>query len=86
MREPYIRVDANGVASVSQMSEDQSSNGSGKKSWVEKIGAAFSQHPRNRDELLDVLKAACEQGIVDDDALAMMEGAFTRTSFGPSTR
>ena len=58
------------------MSEDQSSNGSGKKSWVEKIGAAFSHQPRNRDELLPILKAACEHGILDDDALAMMEGAL----------
>jgi magnesium and cobalt transporter len=58
------------------MSEDQSSNGSGKKTWVEKIGEAFSSHPRNRDELLEVLYAACEQGILDDDALAMMEGAI----------
>ena len=57
------------------MSEDQSSNGSGKMSWVERIGAAFSHQARNRDELLDLLKAACEDGIVDDDALAMMEGA-----------
>ena len=61
---------------MSTMSEDQSSNGSGKKTWVEKIGAAFSNHPRNRDELLEVLYAACEQGILDDDALAMMEGAI----------
>ena len=44
-------------------------------SWVEKIGAALSHQPRNRDELLDILKAACEQGVVDDDVLAMMEGA-----------
>ena len=58
------------------MSEDQSSNGSGKKTWVEKIGAAFSHQPRNRDELLEILQAACEQGILDDDALAMMEGAI----------
>ncbi|MGK2924546.1 MAG: HlyC/CorC family transporter [Lysobacterales bacterium] len=58
------------------MSEDQSSNGSGKKTWAEKIGAAFSHQPRNRDELLAILYAACEQGILDDDALAMMEGAI----------
>ncbi len=58
------------------MSEDQSSNGSGKKSWVEKIGAAFTNHPRDREELLEFLNEACEQGIVDADALAMMEGAL----------
>ena len=58
------------------MSEDQSSNGSGKKTWVEKIGQAFSQQPRDRDDLLEVLKEACVHGIVDADALAMMEGAL----------
>jgi len=58
------------------MSEDQSSNGSGKKTWVEKIGAAFSSQPRDRDQLLELLNMACEQGIVDADALAMMEGAL----------
>jgi magnesium and cobalt transporter len=58
------------------MSEDQSSNGSGKLSWVEKIGAAFSNQPRDRDELLAILRQAREDGIVDADALAMMEGAL----------
>ena len=58
------------------MSEDQSSNGSGKMTWVEKIGAAFSNQPRDRDQLLEILNMACEQGILDSDALAMMEGAL----------
>jgi magnesium and cobalt transporter len=58
------------------MSEDQSSNGSGKKTWVEKIGAAFSNLPRDRDDLIGILNESCRQGIVDADALAMMEGAL----------
>ena len=58
------------------MSEDQSGNGSGKATWVEKIGKAFSNQPRDRDELLEILKQACAEGIVDADALAMMEGAL----------
>ncbi len=58
------------------MSEDQSGNGSGKKTWAEKIGAAFSNQPRDRDQLLEILNMACEQGIVDADARAMMEGAL----------
>lgn len=58
------------------MNEDQSGNGSGKKNWVEKIGQAFSHQPRNREELLEVLNEACADGIVDADALAMMEGAL----------
>ena len=58
------------------MNEDQSSSGSGKSTWIEKIGKAFSNQPRNRDELITLLKEACEHGIVDADALAMMEGAI----------
>jgi magnesium and cobalt transporter len=58
------------------MSEDQSSNGSGKRNWVSKIGAAFSREPRDRDELLELLQECSAQGIVDSDALAMMEGAL----------
>jgi len=58
------------------MNEDQSGNGSGKKTWVEKIGAAFSNQPQDRDQLLESLNIACEQGILDADALAMMEGAL----------
>lgn len=58
------------------MSEDQSSNGSGRQSLVEKIGKAFSSQPRDREELLFTLKNACEGGIIDTDALAMIEGAL----------
>jgi magnesium and cobalt transporter len=58
------------------MSEDQSSNGSGKSTWVEKIGKAFSHHPQDLGELKELLKDSCEQGVVDADALAMMEGAL----------
>lgn len=58
------------------MSEDQSGNGSGKRTWVEKIGQAFTHQPRDRDELLDTLRDSRDNGIVDADALAMMEGAL----------
>ena len=58
------------------MNEDQSGNGSGKKTWVEKIGQAFTHQPRDRDQLQDLLKEACNVGILDADVLAMMEGAL----------
>jgi magnesium and cobalt transporter len=58
------------------MNEDQSGNGSGKQTWVEKIGKAFQNTPRDRDELVELLRDACERGILDSDALAMMEGAL----------
>lgn len=65
-----------GAATMSNMSEDQSSPGPGKKTWVEKIGAAFSNQLRDREQLLEILNEACELGLVDSDALAMMEGAL----------
>jgi len=58
------------------MSEDQSSNGSGRKTWVEKIGKAFSNLPRNREELIEILQEAQSEGVLDADALAMMKGAL----------
>ena len=58
------------------MNEDQSSSGSGKLTWVEKIGNALSSQPRDRDELIALLKETCKAGIFDADALAMMEGAL----------
>ena len=58
------------------MNDDQPGNGSGKMTWVEKIGQAFSHQPRTRDEFLEILRQACDDGILDADALAMMEGAL----------
>jgi magnesium and cobalt transporter len=58
------------------MSEDQSSNGSGRISWVEKIGKAFSNLPRNREELKELLQETFNEGVLDADALAMMKGAL----------
>ncbi len=58
------------------MNEDQSDNGSGKRTWVEKIGQALSPQPRSRDDLLELLKAAADDGVIDADVYLMMEGAL----------
>ncbi len=58
------------------MSEDQSSNGAGDKSWIERIASAFSSEPRDRDELKKLLNESLQRGVLDADALAMMEGAL----------
>ena len=58
------------------MSDDQSSNGSGRPSLVEKIGRAFATQIRSIDELRDTLQSAFDNGILDADALAMIEGAL----------
>jgi magnesium and cobalt transporter len=58
------------------MSEDQSDNGNGRRSWLERITNAFSNEPRDREELKEILNESLERGVVDTDARAMMEGAL----------
>jgi magnesium and cobalt transporter len=58
------------------MSEDQSSNGSGPKTWMGRIGKVFSSEPRDREELKELINESCEKGILDAEAAAMIEGAL----------
>ncbi len=66
------------------MNEDRSSNGSGskpgndndKRSWIDRISQAFANTPRNREDLINLIKVTHEQGVVDADAYAMVEGAL----------
>ncbi len=61
------------------MTEDQSSKGSdteNQKSWLNKLANLFTDEPQNKDDLLEILKAAHHNGILDSDALNMMKGAL----------
>ena len=58
------------------MSEDQSSNGSGSNTWLGRISKVFSSEPRDRDELKELIQESCEKGILDAEAVAMIEGAL----------
>lgn len=58
------------------MNDEQSGNDSDDKTWIEKIGQVFSNDPRSRGELEDVLSAAAENEVIDEDALNIMEGAM----------
>jgi magnesium and cobalt transporter len=59
------------------MSEDQSSNGSGRQTWMERLAKVFSSEPRNREELKELVKESCEKGILDAEVVAMIEGALS---------
>lgn len=61
------------------MPEEPSSSGSPSKSWLERLGQALSSEPRNREELIEELRAAQANGLLSADTLAMMEGAITVT-------
>ena len=56
------------------MSEDRSSNE--QKSWLNKLTQAFAHEPRNRQELLEVLRDAHQNKLLDSEALAIVEGAI----------
>ncbi|WP_462379603.1 HlyC/CorC family transporter [Pseudomonas sp. Marseille-QA0892] len=56
------------------MSEDRSSNGH--RSWLERIIQAFAHEPKNRQELLESLREAHENKLLDSEALAIVEGAI----------
>ena len=56
------------------MSEDRSSTEH--KSWLDKLTQAFAHEPKNRKELLEVLREAHLNKLLDSDALAIVEGAI----------
>ncbi len=58
------------------MSDDQSGKDNDDKTWIEKIGQVFANEPRSRGELVDLLSAAAENEVIDEDALNIMEGAM----------
>ncbi|HEY8569700.1 HlyC/CorC family transporter [Microbulbifer sp.] len=53
---------------------------SGEKNWLEKILGAFSHEPKSRDELLNIIKDAAENKVVDAEALSIIEGALDVSS------
>ncbi len=56
------------------MSEDRSSNE--QKSWFNRLTQAFAHEPKNRQELLEVLREAHQNKLLDSEALAIVEGAI----------
>lgn len=60
------------------MSEDDSSQSSTseKRSWLERISNALSGEPTSREDLLEILKDAQQDGLIEADTLKMMEGAI----------
>ena len=58
------------------MSEDRSSDDPDDKSWIEKIADAFSSEPKTRGDLLDIVRVAHDNEVIDQDALHIIEGAM----------
>ena len=49
------------------------------RSWWDRLGHLFSGEPRNRDELIEELRAAQANGLLSNDTLTMVEGALKVT-------
>ena len=57
-------------------SDDPASGGSRPKPWLERLTQAFGNEPRDREELLELLKKAKSRAILDTEALTMIEGVL----------
>jgi len=62
------------------MADDQSSNDPKPKSWIEKIYQVFSDEPTDTRSLLEVLRNAEKEQVLDADALSIIEGALQVSS------
>ena len=56
-----------------------STSGPAHRTWWDRLGHMFSGEPRNRDELLEELRAAQTNGLLSVDTLTMVEGALKVT-------
>jgi magnesium and cobalt transporter len=58
------------------MSEDRPSIDPGQKTWIEKLAHLFSFEPKTRGDLIDALKVAEQNEVIDHDALSIIDGAM----------
>jgi magnesium and cobalt transporter len=59
------------------MSEDQPSHSNGHRSWLERLAQAISGgEPKDREGLVELLRDTHQRGLLEADALAMIEGVL----------
>lgn len=46
------------------------------RGWLERIGRALGSEPRSREDLVELLRGVSDQGLIEADTLAMLEGAL----------
>ncbi len=56
---------------------DEHPSTSPQKSWLERLSQAFSGAPSDRTELVEILRGARENDLIDADTLTMLEGAMS---------
>ncbi len=58
------------------MNDARSGSDSDDRNWLDKITQLFSSEPKTREDLLDVLKVAKQNDVIDNEALGILEGAL----------
>jgi len=58
------------------MKEDRNSNGPAQRSWVDRLSQALLGEPKDREQLIALLRDAQARGLFDADAQAMIEGVL----------
>ena len=58
------------------MKEDRSSNGSTYRAWMDRLSQVLSAEPKDRDQLIHLLREAQGRGLFDADAQGMIEGVL----------
>jgi len=58
------------------MSEDTDSSPPERRSWLERLSLAFSGEPQSREDLVEILRDAQDNGLIGADTLKMLEGAL----------
>ena len=58
------------------MKEDQTSNGSTYRAWIDRLSQALSGEPKDRDQLIRLLREAQGRGLFDVEAQGMIEGVL----------
>lgn len=60
------------------MSDDNphSSNGSSNKSWLDKIGQIFSDEPKSKEDIINVISVAAENDLIDSGTKSMIDGVM----------
>ena len=62
------------------MTDEQSSIDPRPKSWIDKIAQVFSDEPTDTNSLLELLRNAAQDQVLDGQALSMIEGALQVSS------
>jgi len=51
-------------------------NDDSKRSWLTRLGSLLLREPEDRDQLVELLRGASQRNLLDEDALAMIEGVL----------